>query len=101
MHELSQKVREDVLQEAKRVLKSDGRILLIDFHPGPIKKFKGAYSKIIITISEILAGREHYRNYRNYMRNGGLPGLIDSMGFAIEDRKIVSGGNFGIFLLKK
>jgi ubiquinone/menaquinone biosynthesis C-methylase UbiE len=101
LHEMSQKVREDVLEEAKRVLKSDGRILLIDFHPGPIKMFKGVYSKIIITISEVLAGREHYRNYRHYMRNGGLPGLIDSMGFEIEDRKIVSGGNFGIFLLKK
>lgn len=101
LHEMSQKMREKVLEEARRVLKSDGRILLIDFHPGPVRKLKGIYSKIIITISEILAGREHYRNYRHYMRNEGLPGLIDSMGFKIEDQKIVSGGNFGIFLLKK
>ena len=98
---MSQKVREEVLEEAKRVLKSDGRILLIDFHPGPIKKLKGVYSKIIITISEVLAGREHFRNYRHFIKNEGLPGLIDSMGFNIEDQKIVSGGNFGIFLLKK
>lgn len=101
LHEMLQKVREDVLGEAKRVLKSDGRILLIDFHPGPIKKLKGVYSKIIITISEILAGREHFRNYRHFMKKGGLIDLIDSVGFKIEDQKIVSGGNFGIFLLKK
>ena len=101
LHEMSLKVREEVLEEAKRVLKSDGRILLIDFHPGPIKKLKGVYSKIIITISEVLAGREHFRNYRHFIKNEGLPGLIDSMGFNIEDQKIVSGGNFGIFLLKK
>jgi len=101
LHEMPQKMREKVLEEIRRVLKSAGRILLIDFHPGPVRKLKGIYSKIIITVSEIMAGRVHYRNYRHYMRNGGLPGLIDSIGFEIEDRKIVSGGNFGIFLLKK
>lgn len=101
LHEMSQDVEKDVLNEAKRVLKDNGRILLIDFHPGPIHQFKGFYSKIIITISEILAGLDHFSNYRSYMRNGGLPGLIDSIGLVIEDQKIVSGGNFGIFLLKK
>jgi ubiquinone/menaquinone biosynthesis C-methylase UbiE len=101
LHEMSQKIREDVLKEARRVLKSDGRMLLIDFHPGTIGNFKGIVSKIIITTAEIAAGGEHYRNYRHYMKNGGLPRLIDSMGFIIEDQKIVSGGNFGIFLLLK
>lgn len=83
------------------MLKHSGRILLIDFHPGPIKKFRGLYSKVIITISEILAGLDHYRNYRHFMRHGGLPNLIDSLGLQIETQRIVSGGNFGIFLLKK
>ena len=101
LHEVSQKTREEALIETKRVLKSNGRILLIDFHPGPVKKFRGVFSKIIITISEILAGRDHYRNYRHFMKNGGLPVLIDIVGLEIEDRKIVSGGNLGIFLLKK
>ena len=100
LHEMTQQVRVNVLKEAKRILKGDGRLLLIDFHTGPIKKFKGIYSKIIITISEIFAGQEHYKNYRHFMKNGGLPGLIESYGFKIEDQKIVSGGNFGIFLLR-
>jgi ubiquinone/menaquinone biosynthesis C-methylase UbiE len=101
LHEMSQQVRINVLEEAKRILKSDGRILLIDFHTGPIRKFKGFFSKTIITISEIAAGREHYKNYRHFMKNGGLPSLIESQDLKIEDQKIVSGGNFGIFLLKK
>jgi len=101
LHELSQDTREEVLAKAKRLLKDIGRILLIDFHPGPIRKFRGVYSKIIISISEILAGRDHYRNYRHFMRHGGLPSLVDSLGLQIEAQKIVSGGNFGIFLLKK
>lgn len=101
LHEMSQQVRVDVLKETKRILKSDGRILLIDFHPGPIRKLKGVYSKIIITISEILAGSEHYKNYRHFIKNGGLSSLIESLGFEVTDQKIVSGGNFGIVLLKK
>jgi len=100
LHEMAQNIREEVLSEAKRVLKSRGRILLIDFHPGPIKKLKGVYSKIIITIAEILASGDHYRNYRHFIRNGGLPSLIKSSGLQIEAQKIVSGGNFGLFLLK-
>lgn len=100
LHEMSQKVRIDVLNEAKRILKKEGRLILIDFNTGPIKKLKGFYSKIIITISEIAAGREHYKNYRYFMKNGALPSLIDLCGFVVEDKKIVSGGNFGIFLIR-
>ena len=100
LHEMSPQVRSDVLKEIKRILKNDGRLLIIDFHPGPLKKPKGIYSKVIITLSEILAGREHHKNYRNFMKNGGLPGLIQFSDFIIEEKKIVSGGNFGIYLLK-
>ena len=101
LHEMSQQVRENVLKEAKRILKKDGRILLIDFHPGPLKKIKGVISKIIITIAETLAGGEHYINYRQFIKNGGLPSLIKSTEFEVEAHKIVGGGTFGIFLLKK
>ena len=100
LHEMSPQLRSDVLKEIKRILKNDGRLLIIDFHPGPLKKPKGIYSKVIITLSEILAGREHHKNYRNFMKNGGLPGLIQFSDFIIEEKKIVSGGNFGIYLLK-
>jgi ubiquinone/menaquinone biosynthesis C-methylase UbiE len=100
LHEMSPQVRSDVLKETKRILKNDGRLLIIDFHPGPLKKLKGIYSKVIITLSEILAGWEHHKNYRNFMKNGGLPGLIQFSDFIIEEKKIVSGGNFGIYLLK-
>lgn len=100
LHEMSPQVRSDVLKEAKRILKNDGHIIIIDFHPGRVKNIKGIYSKVIITISEIIAGREHYKNYRNFIKNGGLPSLLELSDFVIEQKKIVSGGNFGIYLLK-
>jgi len=101
LHEMDEDIRIGVLKEADRILKSNGRILLIDFHNGPIKRFKGIFSKIIITIFEIAAGRIHFRNYRHFIRNGALPGLIKSQNFVIEHQKLVSGGTFGLFLLKK
>ena len=101
LHEMPEITRIEILKEARRILKSDGRILLIDFYPGPIKKFKGIYTKIIITIAEIFAGREHFKNYRYFIKNGGLPELLKRTGLKIMDKRIVSGGNFGIFLLGK
>ncbi len=35
LHEMAPQIRSGVLSEMKRVLKDDGHILLIDFHPGP------------------------------------------------------------------
>jgi len=101
LHEMPQEVREAVLQEALRICKDDGRMLIVDFHTGPVKKFKGYFSKIIITIAETAAGGEHFKNYRHFMKNGALPELIKKSGFEVEDSKIVSGGNIAIFLLRR
>ena len=81
-------------------MKDSGRILIIDFHPGPLKPIKGWIYKIIINIAEFVAGREHFKNSRQYLATGGIPALIDSCQLDIENYKIVSGGNFGIFIIK-
>ncbi len=99
LHEMSPNLRSAILQEIKRVLKKDGRVLVIDFHSGPIKPFSGWLSKLFITMSEIGAGREHYKNYRQFMKNKGVPALADTHGFTVEKQRIVSGGNIGIFVL--
>jgi ubiquinone/menaquinone biosynthesis C-methylase UbiE len=48
LHEMGHSTRIDVLAEMKRVLKENGRILLIDFHPGPIQPFQGWLTKLVI-----------------------------------------------------
>jgi ubiquinone/menaquinone biosynthesis C-methylase UbiE len=100
LHEMPQDVRSSVLNEMKRVLKEDGRILLIDFHPGPIRPLKGWIFKSFITLIEFMAGGEHYKNYRAFLANKGLPGLISSHGLSIDQEKIVSGGNIALMLLR-
>lgn len=99
LHEMSPAMRISVLNEMKRILKPDGHILLIDFHPGQIWFPKGWLFKIFITLSEIGAGRDHFRNYRHFMKQGALPTLIAEQGLLVENKKIVSGGNMALFLL--
>ncbi len=99
LHEMSPHIRDKVLQEMKRVLKKNGRLLLIDFHTGPYKPIGGWFNKLFITLTEIGAGREHFQNYRDFMARQGLPGLTSSHNLEIDQQRIVSGGNMAIFLV--
>ena len=100
LHEMPREVRAVVINEAKRTIKEDGRILLIDFHPGPIRPLKGWLYKSIITFIEFAAGGEHFKNYRDFIANKGLPALISTPGLLIDQEKIVGGGNIALFLLR-
>ena len=100
LHEMPRAVRVAVINEAKRTLKEEGRILLIDFHPGPIRALKGWLHKIIITFVEFAAGGEHFRNYRDFIANKGSPALISTHGLSVDEEKIVGGGNIALFLLR-
>jgi ubiquinone/menaquinone biosynthesis C-methylase UbiE len=99
LHEMSPKIRPLAVEEIKRVLKKDGHILLIDFHPGPYQPLQGWVSKCIIFVAELAAGREHFRNYRNFLAQGGLTGLINKFSLQVEKQQVVAGGTFGIYLV--
>lgn len=98
-HEMGPEVRRAVLDEMKRVLRPDGRMLLIDFEVGPVRPLRGWISKAVIAVSELAAGRRHHRNYRNFMARGGLPTLCGDHGLSVEQRRIVSGGAIGLYLV--
>lgn len=100
LHEMKHPTRLAVLNEMKRVLKDSGRILLIDFHPGPIQGFEGWRTKTIIFFAEISSGREHYRNYRHFMKIKGLLPLIQENGLVVEKERVVGGGALALYLLR-
>jgi demethylmenaquinone methyltransferase/2-methoxy-6-polyprenyl-1,4-benzoquinol methylase len=100
LHEMPRAVRAAVINESKRTLKEEGRILLIDFHPGPIRPLKGWLYKSLITFVEFTGGREHFKNYRDFIANKGLPAIASAHGLSIDKKKIVSGGNIALFLLR-
>ena len=99
LHEMPRKIRSQVMDEMTRVLKQEGCILLIDYHPGSTRFPKGWMYKAVIYFFEIIAGREHFKNFRDFLANSGIPGLINSYKLTMEKTKIVSGGNLGVYLL--
>lgn len=100
LHEMPRQVRSQVINEIKRVLKKDGRLLIVDYNTGTLRFPKGWLYKGLITFFEVVAGREHFRNYRDYLSNRATTGLIDLNGLLLEKSKIVSGGNIGVYLVR-
>ncbi len=101
LHEMPRCKRADVLAEMARVTTADGQLLLIDFHPGPLRFPKGYGIKPLILMIERIAGKEHFRNYRDFIAQGGLPPLIEGIRLRIDRKRIVSGGNLALFRAHK
>lgn len=100
LHEMPREIRPQVMREMIRVTKQGGKILIIDFHPGPIRFPRGWIYWPFILLIERVAGREHFSNYRDFLSHKGLPGLIEAQQVIVDRQKIVSAGNIAFFLLK-
>jgi ubiquinone/menaquinone biosynthesis C-methylase UbiE len=99
LHELDPPVRETALSEMARVVKPDGRVLVIDFSKGRLRG-KGLVSRGLSLAAEMAAGRTHFRNFRAFMRSGGLPPLLGPTGLTVQQERTVSGGNLAVSLLR-
>lgn len=99
LHEMDDNIRYKVLNEMHRVVKQNGRVLVIDFHAGKARLPLGSLFKTIIFISEFAAGSRHFRNYRQFMSSGGLPTLIDRSQMKIEKKKITDNGTMALYLV--
>ena len=83
LHEKERVVQHGIMEEAKRLLKQGGRIILVDY-----KQPLGIRARLAhkaIHLIERAAGREHYRRFRAYLMNGGLEGLLNAHGLIPEE----------------
>jgi ubiquinone/menaquinone biosynthesis C-methylase UbiE len=99
LHELDQATQQAALAEMARVMADNGRLLVIDFHAGGLRGLKGWLLRGLSVITELVAGLTHYRHYRGYIASGGPPAIIPASGLAIEQEKVVAGGNIALYLL--
>lgn len=100
LHEMDHSIRMSVLAEMKQVLKADGYILLIDFHSGPARSLQERFTKSVIHLIELAAGRRHFRNYHQFITIRGLAGLIDENRFVKKQSKVVAGGALELCLIQ-
>lgn len=84
LHEMPLETRIRVLRETKRMLRKSGKLLLMDYDAQK-DVWTGAQrlSSLGTHLVERIAGLHHYRNFRHFLRNGGLLPLVEQAGFRI------------------
>lgn len=98
LHELRPAARVSTLDEMVRVAAPGGRIVIIDYRNGSLR-WQGRAWRAFSTVTERIAGRDHYDAWRTYVDSGGLaPALPDAL--TIEHAKPVAGGNLAIWVLR-
>ena len=98
IHEKDRNTQQALLNEAYRIIKKDGFMLVVDYvFDNKTTKF----GRILISIIERIAGREHYRNFKNYIQNKGLSSLIKKYKFKLIKYNRMSSGTVTISIYKK
>ena len=100
LHALPPATREPVLKEAARVLRDEGRILVLDYHPGPRAGVWSRATGLGIDLIERLAGGDHAASYRQFMSVGGVPPLAARLGLCAVSTTVLKGGSLGLYLLR-
>ena len=98
LHELTAPIRQRVVAEMLRVARPGAHLLVVDFRSGSLR-LKGHILRGFSAVAERIAGRQHHRNWRDYMSAGGMPSVFDDIGLTVERQKIVAGGNMALWLV--
>jgi ubiquinone/menaquinone biosynthesis C-methylase UbiE len=86
------------MKEAQRLLSSGGAIVFVDFeNPWNLRSKVGAVLSFMI---EWIAGREHFRNNRQFLRQGGLRAFIQRHRLVEVERYNIAMGAIAIVLAK-
>lgn len=74
LHPNNQETIQRIIQEAKRIVKKNGIIILVDYDYG--QHIKGKIAQRFIQLIESFANHSHRSNYFDFMRRGALPAII-------------------------
>jgi ubiquinone/menaquinone biosynthesis C-methylase UbiE len=73
LHEIESKDRDKVISEMKRVVKKGGRLVFVDFNC-PLSK---SMTSFLVRMIEFFAGRNHYRKFKTYQKEGGILKILE------------------------
>jgi len=74
LHDKTSETRDEIMKEAQRLLSSGGTVAFVDFeNPWNFRSKLGSVFSFMI---ERAAGGEHFRNNRQFLKQGGLRGFI-------------------------
>lgn len=98
LHDKSPDLRRAIIQETRRALAPGGKLIAVDFElPWNVRSRAGA---LFAWAVERLAGGEHYRNGREFLRSGGLRAFLRRSGFVEVERRDVETGSLAIVVAR-
>lgn len=100
IHEIPASIRPLVLAECKRVLRPEGRLLLIDHNFGPYTFPNGYFQLLATEFLQRLVGGEKHANYCDFKSRGGLDPLIAEAKYSVDKKVLTQGGAAVVYLLK-
>lgn len=77
LHEMKSDTRAKALEEIKRVA---DKLIIYDY----LVKEKTSFQGILNSTIEFIAGRDHFENYKTFLKENGIFGLLEKNGFEIE-----------------
>ncbi|MEN6379704.1 MAG: class I SAM-dependent methyltransferase [Methanofastidiosum sp.] len=77
LHEMKSETRSKALREIKKIT---NKIIIYDY---TVKK-KTSFQRIMSSTAEFLAGKENYDNYKSFLKENGIFGLLEKHDFKIE-----------------
>ena len=81
LHEKDPETIANELNEIKRILKKDGRLIIVDFAHSNKNTVKSFLYKFGIRQIERFAGKKHFIHYKIWMKNGGLKPVLEKNGW--------------------
>ncbi len=94
LHEKEHDSARKIVEEMVRVTKEGGDILIVDYE---LSEKTSHFSKWMIYFIEWIAGGDHYRNFKSYIKNDGLPDLLS--GIELREVERYYFGQHGIVLV--
>ncbi|MFX0113842.1 MAG: class I SAM-dependent methyltransferase [Candidatus Hodarchaeota archaeon] len=99
LHEHKSSFRDQLIQEADRLLASNGRLIILDFDSAWKERSIIAY--ILIYLIERIAGKEHFLNGREFLRQGGLSAFVRRTNLKLVKKARRARGNSSLIVLEK
>ena len=98
LHDKPQELRIKILDEAKRLLTPEGKIILVDYEQ-PWNR-RSRIGKFFVYLIERMGSCEHFRNWRQFLKQGGLRAFEEKNGLVEIERHDIELGNSSIVVAK-
>ena len=82
------------MKEVKKLLTPEGKVIFVDFEK-PWNR-KSRLGSLLISSIERMAGGEHYKNSRQFLKDGGLQRFVNSNGLRSIERHNIALANSSI-----